>query len=45
VKHSVADTALAERYLGFKAKVDFEEGLRRTIAWYRTQESAGAPAN
>lgn len=37
VKHSLADLTLAEKHLGYKPSVDFEEGLRRTIAWYRTQ--------
>jgi UDP-glucose 4-epimerase len=37
VKHSAADTTLAETQLGFKARIDFEEGLRRTIDWYREQ--------
>lgn len=27
----------AEREFGFKAKIDFEEGLRRTIEWYKEQ--------
>ncbi len=31
------DTAKAERVLGFKAKVDLREGLRRTLDWYRKQ--------
>jgi GDP-L-fucose synthase len=31
------DTSRAEAYFGFKARTDFEEGLRRTIAWYRSQ--------
>lgn len=35
VKHSLADLTQAEKHLGYKPKVDFEEGLRRTIAWYR----------
>jgi nucleoside-diphosphate-sugar epimerase len=35
VKHSLADISRAEQYLGYKPKVDFEEGLRRTIEWYR----------
>lgn len=30
------DTSRAEQLLGFKAKVGFEEGLRRTIEWYRS---------
>lgn len=32
------DTSKAEREFGFKAKVGFEEGLRRTVEWYRAQE-------
>ena len=28
------DVSRAEKYFGFKAKVSFEEGLRRTIDWY-----------
>jgi UDP-glucose 4-epimerase len=38
VKHSLADMANAEKYLGYKPVTDFEEGLRRTIAWYRTRQ-------
>jgi len=29
------DVSRAEQYFGFKAQVPFEEGLRRTIEWYR----------
>jgi GDP-L-fucose synthase len=29
------DTSRAEKEFGFKAKMPFEEGLRRTIKWYR----------
>ena len=39
VKHSLADISERERYLGYKPTVDFEEGLRRTIEWYRNCES------
>jgi UDP-glucose 4-epimerase len=35
VKHSLADLSLAQKHLGYKATVAFEEGLRRTIEWYR----------
>jgi UDP-N-acetylglucosamine/UDP-N-acetyl-alpha-D-glucosaminouronate 4-epimerase len=35
VKHSLADLTQAEKHLGYTPKVDFEEGLRRTIEWYR----------
>jgi GDP-L-fucose synthase len=31
------DVSKAEERFGFRAEVDFEEGLRRTIAWYRDQ--------
>jgi GDP-L-fucose synthase len=31
----------AEREFGFKARVNFEEGLRRTIEWYLAQMTAG----
>ncbi len=37
VKHSLADLGLAEKSLGYKPSVNFEEGLRRTIEWYRAQ--------
>jgi len=29
------DTSRAEREFGFRSKTDFEEGLKRTIDWYR----------
>lgn len=35
IKHSLADISKAESGLGFKPIVDFEEGLRRTVEWYR----------
>ena len=31
----VLDVSRAERAFGWRAKVDLEDGLRRTIAWYR----------
>ncbi len=33
------DTSRAEREFGFKAKTSFEEGLKKTIAWYRGHAS------
>jgi nucleoside-diphosphate-sugar epimerase len=33
VQHSLADISKAQRLLGYKPKVDLEEGLRRTIEW------------
>jgi UDP-glucose 4-epimerase len=35
IKHSLADISKAEAALGYKPTVDFEEGLRRTVEWYR----------
>jgi len=40
VKHSLADLSRAEKHLGYKPQVNFEEGLRRTVDWYRTQEKS-----
>ena len=37
VKHSLADLARARQCLGYVPQVDFEEGLRRTVKWYRSQ--------
>ena len=35
VKHSLADISLAKKHLGYRVLVGFEEGLRRTVEWYR----------
>src|SRR5215468_3030156 len=35
IKHSQADITRAKEQLGYDPKVSFEEGLRRTIDWYR----------
>jgi UDP-glucose 4-epimerase len=35
VRHSMADTAAAIRDLGHAPRVTIEEGLRRTLEWYR----------
>ena len=29
------DTSRAEKFFGWRAKMDFEEGMKRTIAWFR----------
>jgi GDP-L-fucose synthase len=34
------DTSRAESLFGFKAKVSFEEGLKRTIEWYRNNRNS-----
>jgi GDP-L-fucose synthase len=33
----LVDISKAEKQLGFRPEIDLEEGLRRTLAWYRTQ--------
>ncbi|GFH46783.1 NAD-dependent epimerase/dehydratase [Chaetoceros tenuissimus] len=35
VPYTCADVSKAYRLLGYKAKVPFEEGIRRTAAWYK----------
>lgn len=35
VKHSLADISLAQEYLEYTPAVSFEEGLRRTVNWYK----------
>ena len=35
----------AEKLLGWKAKVGFEEGLRRTIEWYRAHRASQGAAS
>jgi len=35
------DISRAERYFGYRAKVDFDEGLRRTVEWYREYRHKG----
>ncbi len=37
IQHSYADISAAREALGYDPKVDFREGLRRTVAWYREQ--------
>lgn len=38
IKHSLADITHAQKHLGYKVLVNFEEGLRRTVEWYKTQD-------
>ena len=35
------DVTLAEKAFGFRADMSFEEGLRRTIDWYRQASGLG----
>lgn len=39
VRDSLADITLARELLGYEPVVDFHEGLRRTLAWYREQSA------
>jgi UDP-glucose 4-epimerase len=36
IKHSRADISAARRELGYEPAMSFEEGLRRTLEWYRS---------
>lgn len=40
VRHSQADTTQAAALLGHAPRFSFEEGMRRTLEWYRTQHRA-----
>src|SRR5215469_16703692 len=40
IKHSLADITQATKALGYEPKVSFEEGLQRTVEWYRGQSKA-----
>ena len=42
IKHSLADIGRAREALGYSPKVDFREGLRRTVEWYKSQPAAVA---
>lgn len=39
IKHSLADISLAKEFLGYTPKVNFEEGLRKTVEWYRCSQA------
>jgi nucleoside-diphosphate-sugar epimerase len=41
VKDSQADISKAQRLLGYQPHISFEDGLKRTIAWYRASTAAG----
>lgn len=40
IRDSLADISLASKLLGYKPIVEFREGLKRTVDWYRTGTSA-----
>jgi UDP-glucuronate 4-epimerase len=35
VPYTCADVSKANKYLGYKSKVSFDEGIRRTVSWYK----------
>ncbi len=37
IQHSLADITQAQKHLGCKALVNFDDGLRLTVEWYRNQ--------
>lgn len=40
IRDSLADIGLAGELLGYKPEVDFREGLRRTVEWYRSAQES-----
>jgi UDP-glucose 4-epimerase len=40
IKHSLGDISRAAKHLGYHPRVDFEQGLECTVAWYREQTKA-----
>ena len=39
VKHSLADISKATNMLGYSLKTSFEQGIKKTIAWYKENKS------
>jgi UDP-glucose 4-epimerase len=44
IKHSLAAIDLARKHLGYEVQVDFPEGLRRTVEWYKSTMKPELPA-
>jgi nucleoside-diphosphate-sugar epimerase len=44
IQHSLADIDRATQELGYRPKVQFREGLHRTVAWYLTENEKNAIA-
>ncbi len=38
VRHTHADISKAKKWFGYTPKIHFEEGLKRTIAWFKTRK-------
>ncbi|MBZ5542504.1 MAG: SDR family oxidoreductase [Acidobacteriia bacterium] len=43
VRHSLADIGRARQHLRYEVKVGFQEGLRRTVAWFRESAEGDGP--
>jgi UDP-glucose 4-epimerase len=43
ILHSQADISLAREALGYEVEVSFEEGIARTVAWYRERSGQAQP--
>jgi UDP-glucose 4-epimerase len=42
IRHTLADISKARRLLGYEPKVDFEDGLRRTVEYFRARRPGGS---
>jgi nucleoside-diphosphate-sugar epimerase len=42
IKHSLADISLAHNHMGYKPSVTLEQGLKRTVQWYKAAMVAAA---
>lgn len=45
VRHSLADISKAGKILGYKPQINWREGLRRTVEWYRSGVEDGGGKN
>ena len=43
IENSLADISAAREALGYEPRVGFEEGLRRTVEWYKQQMKVAVP--
>ena len=44
ISRSVGDYSKAQEELGWKPTIDFEDGMKKTVAWYRSQLESRNPA-
>jgi nucleoside-diphosphate-sugar epimerase len=45
VKDSLADISRARTLLGYQPLVSFEDGIARTVAWYRSEAALAASSS